>query len=460
MTSQHTSISVSRNRQTSPSSIVGLIVGLGIVAAPVVSMPGPPENDAGTGTDAPPIGELAWVAWTIGEGHFEGNVTLPHDPLDVFRLQPPRNVIIRVTASADGSALFRLEGPGGGAQRKVGGFHASETRFSAVSGLGGDWNLTVAWDGPGVDPSTFPNRTRYRFSIRYEPHDHFVPLHGGGFQAGAWSIDFPSGVWGRTETFVFGLGDAAKPSRFTHTYYSQRGPGVECVDRWTRTHVPDSLTLHKWLAYDSSTVWTQGYPADVALERPDLSDSPSVLPEFEPGLSTETPDGNFSVRVGTADTEGVGLRGWVVWDGPVPPTIQRRFAQAEFLTLSDFTGDGPGVGAGPYAYAEDVGVNLEIPDAGMGVRALLVDASTPFVSSIPGAAMKETEMTVRVPNGTTLKLTDRHFDWGPARFGPFLDDTNIPEGTWRVEVDHTDGLEAGRVRVVNLSFGYEIPEQC
>lgn len=472
-----------------------------ILATPVAPLPYPGANDAGTGGDA---GDYPEVATPIDPGAYVGEVGFDvvapavvwweYDHRDVYRLDVPPQSAIHLTVEVPEDAyvedtflLVRLSGPDGDTGATLApppGRRVVHRSLGTIAG--GPWNLTfVDFFHEGPQP--------YRFTVSYQRFDHGVVLDGQGEQATAWEIDFPEGVDGRVDimqpgyrppppvegTYHVGRGRPAEEGEHVEggqnmfAIWFGRHPGGGCGDAHIIVWAGGEPAMGRNGFDDEDVLWTEGLPYDVGLEAP-LGGT--VDPDgggHEYHFDMVAPDGNASVRWGYADFDGVNDVGRVLWNGPDAPTIAPVGADAEFLTLQDFTANESGLGAqvGPVAFARTMSANVTVPRDmrssvvfanGLSPNRYTIVGDTPLgrvEQEVPFGVSTPT-MRVEMPNGTTRNLTDDFQYWVPwDRFSkqPWAD-THIPAGPWRFHLDQVDGLEGDQVRVMRLGFGF--PFEC
>lgn len=474
-------------------SLAAVAIGVMLVlATPAAPLPPPDmgDDDAGSGGDAGDRQETATpieagttytgrVGWDIRQrideettNAFVG-VSWEYDQQDVYRFEVPGNTTIRARISVpetdfgnETSLRFSLTGPNG---RSLSWFLAGPNRtnvpsntsnVSAIAVRPGTWYLTIRDDyTPGPVP--------YGFAVVFDRFEHGLVLDGGGEQVAAWEVTFPEGVRGRMDHWLDppfnedGLGDAqAYGTSFSHV------PAWDACGFAIKSS--ESSTLDERLGrtgLDRSTVgWTKG-PADANASGPvDVTGQLSLRDGWTWGFWDEAPPlSDRPIRVGVAHQHGVDEVAYVVWDGPVPPVIDRKDARAEFLALEDFEADGEdGFGAqvGPVAYAEVLSLVRGVPDRPGNV--IYVDANPPQVHAPYGPVpmgLHAPTVNVSLPNGSVQTVHDRWFFWEPLpRSFPWRGDQHVPPGTWRFDLDHVDGVEGDQVRVMLLSFGF--PFDC
>lgn len=435
------------------AAIIALLVTAAL-APGAVSLLTPGEDDAGSGTDAPdgPPG------LPITPGGYQGNLTRIVDDRDVYRLDPPSGTVIRVTYQAP------LRSPGGN-------FSAVRAEMHSRYGQHSRWGppnevgITAGRGHPILltfEPTTafegLRNKVPYNFTVRFDRPDNVAALDGGLENASAWSVEVDDGGFARVETYVGEYaGEGAvrgDEMSFGEVIYDE--PGGECRQWLIRDpHDPPVHQQGRNALEGDDPIWSQGLPEDV----PDLPDGPSLpsptrelhvgRPTFT--LAKEVRDGWLNARVGSAESLGVRVVGWIAWNGSRDRVdLDNVSSTARFWTYEDFEGSGPAVQVGPWAYAEDLSLRADMPE--LRTRFFYVDGRTPELAHAE-TGVRETRTDVTVPNGSQVPLRDEH-----ARWRPFQGQGKAPPGTWTVHVERSDGMEGDRIRVAQAAF--DIPDDC
>lgn len=439
---------------------------LAVSLAPAsLSLPAPGQDDAGSGTDAsdgyrPPL--------LIGQGTYRGNTSWGTDGSDVYRVDPPPGTVVRVAVEtpefvAGGCMTVNLElstryGTVGPDVCMEPGAHG-EAHRSITSGEGEPvvlaFNHFTEYEANRLRP--------YRFTVSFEVHEHALALRGGEHRAGAWSAHLPEGQWGRVEIYTPAGFDDYRPHDEWYLGWVLFSDTDDC-GWWTAESAQASGGWWTTPAVvggragldEDSVVWTQGFPVDTHIGPP-VSLDPAIPGTIGFTPIVETPVGNVSVHVGQAwDNGGLGMLGWVVWDGPDRPIVENRSARATWLSLEDFDDSGVAVQAGPYAEAWNVSKRLRLHGDGEETAVVVADGTTPATNGDAGeTGRRETVMEVTPPGEGTVVLEDASAVWG----WPGSPDSNpAPPGDWTFRIRQSSGGESDHVRVAMVEWG--IPSNC
>lgn len=442
-----------RTRGASAAAVLSMVV---LAATTGFALPDGTQDDAGYGTDAP---DTRLSGLPLGPGSYQGNLTWTTDRVDAFRLDPPPKTVVRLQIEtaligADFSSppvRANLRGPIGIAEN---GIDRRVRNLSITSGQGRPVNLTFETHTDFEPP---PNRYAYNFTLTFERHDHVTALDAGDRTAAAWAVHLPEGQWGRVEVFSDPTYDPVETD--ATRYFSKTS--IESPDGcWAG----DTLGIPTWFpggatgrtgADGDSVVWTHGLPQDVGVGSPvDAYTSPFRAPRRGQRIA-DAPTGNVTFGHAAARHDGpMGVRGWVVWDGPTTPVIEDRRADARLWTLEDFDEGGQALQVGPAAWADDVAASTTIADDPGATAVVVADALTPRIGPHPGG-VHHTVMNVTFPNGSTVRIEDDAETWMSPAGGFEWPDGPAPPGPWRFAIDHLDGMEGDRIRAG--IFEFDIP---
>lgn len=449
------------------SPAVPLVVAAVLLMSTATALPRPGENDAGSGGDAPDYLSLPPV-W-VGEGTFQGNVTGGNlDPRDIYRFEaPPASVTwltAQVEAAEEGARLeLTFSGPAGQVTVVTG--DDGTVRWKKATPTGTPTNLTV-----GVFSRPFGNDSElgYTISLEFESYDDYMPLDGGEDRATAWRVAVPEGTFGAFE-FLHSFNEYRRePGPHYQLRYLDlpRSARFPCSWLMALTNVDNPWPLRSTLTGytgfgDEPGVWTTGFAGDLEVPPSGGPDWPLTGDLFFPlgagGGLLRLPDGNLTARVGAADSDGVGLTGWVLWNDPGKARVERLPALGDFARASDFRADqgGFGVGVGPVAYAEDVSYRFDMPAETKWTNFVYADGTTPRLASGDplATALEHVRLDMLRPGRAPVELRDEWRLWFPWEV---LDgvDTDISSGPWRAQLRHVDGFEAHHIRLVRASFGF------
>lgn len=414
-------------------------------------LPHPDEDDAGSGGDA---GDVRQDALPIDPGVVVGNVSSQRDMTDWYRLDPPPTTVIRVqVVSQEPGTCVPYD-------VRIVARHVQEANtclhnhVNVTAGRGQPVNISVS------TPHAVPDTFRYKLEVRFEVHDHARPLTMEGKRAAAWVIEGAPGRFTRVEVAdspVQQIGPEHAPY-FANTRFQH--PSGLCIGwishRWYGRWTP--LTAPSRLSGRESAVWVQGTPVEGSFGPSDAGPGPVTLGPPDALHTVEAGGGNLTAYVGYAQSWPVErVKGWVVWDGPLPPRIASVRANASFWTLGDFeaTGDGYGAQAGPVAYAKDLETLREFGDPTNETSFLVVDAGA-------NGPTGDARFTVTTPNGSTTRLSDEVGLWmslASRLSSPLIDPEGpVTAGTWTVHADSVTGMENDRTRVSAAEFGF--PPGC
>lgn len=429
-----------------PGTLAVSLLGF-LLAAPLIgSLPLPPDNDAGLHTDAP---DIPGFGLPIEEGRFQGNLSRTYDTADAYTLHPPEKTLIRVGWDSALPVFVRLHGPGGNSTTFVRTTHGHLVGVAAHSAR---WNLSFSVSSTVEE---MPEEHAYRFSVAYEPHDHFLELDGHGTVAQNWRISAPPGGFVRVQ---FDHGERTNP-------FDPGTQGTLLGD--VRFRLPDGRCgIHRWFGDGSTSVLpfvetegallaTEGLPHDVTIQAPPHAVPASpVLAGTRTLHGLESPDGDFAVDIAIANSQGKGHVGWVVWDDPADPAVTTPEVLTDTLGAHDMEG-GPLIKVGPYVYGDDLTATLKMPGPEW-TTIVTADGRKPGWNTLRALSRQPTQMDVTLPDGSVKVLQGEKFLWfdfaKEFRMDPEDASTDIPSGEWRFDLDHVDGWEHDVHRVFRASF--------
>lgn len=434
-------------------------------AAPVQGLHVPTDDDAGSGQDAPNRDELALDApegtWT-GTLHDVHPSGLAIDNEDTYRLDPPPRT--RIEVRVEGPVVqSTVEGPGA-ADSAWGSF---PHELSVVRPHGRPVNLTVALP-LFADEHTGPAGTghAYEVTVGFDRFDRFARLHADASSA-AWSIE------------VSGDGPARlafQPSR-SHPSLPAATDEEENTRVTALLHEAPSRACHEDVFFAGSSgpyappqVWVQG-PVDASASSPALERVHQRVQEaagsavVNPTLEIPFASGPAAVRIGLADSDGVGQAGWVVWDDPADVTVKRKDSRARFLTIDDFEGAGPGFRAGPSSYAGNVSARLHVPDNATNTNVFRFNVDSVNEWPVPPNDTPAPNVThhdhidVERPDRPMVHLREFEQPNSVHTRTPWNSHDDNPPGTWRIHARHASRMTHADVhRVAFASFGF--PPTC
>lgn len=426
-------------------ALAALLLTIGLTTVPVVGgLPTPGQDDAGSGGDA---GDHPALAVPVDAGTYEGMLAGQTDVDDYYEIDPPATSLIQLSVDAEAEVVVELVDPEGNVREFGSTTPALEGpgfEGEAIGAPKGEWQLHVLLP----DDTRLDQDIPYRFELGYEIHDNVAHVDRSAENASAITAPFRTDRFKAVEVAV----DADEPID-AHEPVAVPYAALVRATFENGTFAFGSAGLNRvYRGVNDEVVWAKGRgPMDVGIETPELPTGSSRLLEdtilFDngtvpaPGLSLD-----FRVWLGLGSSHGVDAQAWVLWDDPVEG--QASFMEppeTTYRSLDDCDG-GQGAQVGPYVRADNLTCTFEVTTE---FSLYAVDGSSPQF------ATESAEVAVTDPTGETTELR------GDDIFRAFEKEDEpgepIPQGAWTVDVEHVDGLEHGRHRVVAASFPFPNP---
>lgn len=393
-----------------------LALGLMTVAIPVSGLPTTGQDDAGSGSDA---GDVQQLATPVTPGTYQGELATKIDETDIYALDVGTAEVIEANVSAKQPIDVTLVDPNGTARDTNGFFSPTQANLSDVARPLGTWFLRVEMDQTTSLDTDIP----YRFAIRLEQHDHVQRLASSDEAVPALRTQIPDNAFTRLQLDPDTPEDAGDFEGFA---------GTEFLRLATDKAAFQLVTLIRGSDAGNPTVRSEGIlPEDVHVGL----QPPTGLGGLDFGrIVIESSGFTFNVSHGAASSLGIDVDGWLVWDGEAP-TTDRRAGEAAFLATDDMEATGPTLRAGPYIDSEALEADFQLPHA---ENIVYVDSRT------PEAAREPADVVAHQPDGSTLDPAGGDV----TLFG------EVPTGDWNVTVRHIDGLEYDRIRLAATSYPF------
>lgn len=389
-----------------------------LAASPFASsVPTPGANDAGSGSDA---GDVPLLALAVPAGSFEGSVQAGLDGADVYSFEAPASAVVRarisaggpvVAALADASGLVRARGTG------------ASLDLAGIAVDAGAWTLTIA-------PAGFPVAlapTAYAVRLRYEAREHAERVDAPAALAQAFTVALPAGRFARAE-----LAFATTETPLVEAPFASIGAAALCTAPGVGAGAEE---LHATSGAARASLLFHGdapLPAEVTVTAPALREGEAVAL-----AAVESGSADARWRVGLAASAPFATSLFLAWDGARPESAFLDGSASAMLPASSFEGEGASLTLASWSLVEDASASLAVPPRSTAVVA--VDATNGVGATEP------TRMALTEPGGRVREVVAQPL---------VLWSESVAAGEYVAGIEHLDGVDGGRYRLIGASFPF------
>lgn len=405
------------------AAVLAIIAALALTAVP--GPVGTADHPDGLGPEC----GTASMPCTMEPGTHNGTLLPTVNERDHYTFTPPADpAVLRIEATADTVVQVEVRDPDGTLRASGSNLFVSPIRADAVARPAGPWSLTVGYH-PAGSAALLGNS--YTVSLEYEAFDHVASAEGPGGLATTLTAEFPADRVRLDAVYrTSGSDHVTSSSAFAH---------VLAVNTTEWGFVGSSISQRCCGLMDPRVRTWGVLPEDHDIDLPVPGSGPSSLGV----LGVENGGAAFHLSSGLTYSRGLGpVQVWMAWDNETAPVLAFPDGNRAFYhRVGDLEGDGPGIYAAGYAYAEDLHRTEEMPGTDTHLSVLTVLGIT------PGLSMEPARIFLERPDGERV---DASGQWLPHHF------VDIDEGPWRVDVEHLDGLERDRILFWGASFPIDL----